>query len=1013
MLSLTQLFTLCLVYLAILFGSAYATEKAWIPRKIATHPLVRVLSLGVFTGALGLYGSLEVASYHGTSFLLYFLGMSFAFVAASLVLGPLTQIALAHKLGSLADFFAYRYPASWVGGVITLLMLAGVLPLLALQIHAVSVTMHALNQNLSEGLFSAIFCATMTLFAILFGTRHLSTRNKHEGLVLAIGLESIIKLIAFVILAIATIETSMGGFSEFREWIATHPEIITKSTSELTTGSSRALLLVFFAATVTMPHIYHMLITENEDPRVLPAARWGFPLYLLLLSLCVLPIVWGANSGTTMAAPGTLAVKMGLDLDDQSLLIVGFVAGLAASSGVLIVSTLALSSMTVNHVLLPLYRPARGTNVGLVLLSTRRILIATIMLAAYLVYKTFGAEQRLMTIGLMTFIAALQFFPGLIAAFYWRRANRYGLLAGLVAGFVVWVLAFVPQPFFTAIQISFDASLADPAWSEVIFSSLLCNTSLLVFVSLVTRQTFEEMRAASECNNDEFLVVPELLQARSVHEMQSSLAVALGARASSQEVSLALSDLRIAEDEVRPLALSQLRTQMETNLSSTLGQTVAHRIMRLTLPLTGTALDVDRIDVLESYLEIYQSRLTGLVAELDGLRRSHRQTLQDLPTAVCSVDNAMVIKSWNHALVALTGIPADQAIGSRTSQIPEPWRDLLNTFIYGDQTNRLGFELRYEKSDGASQEKIRLYLNMHKAEVFGNDAVRDHLVIVLDDLTETKRLEEQLVHKERLASIGQLAAGVAHEIGNPVTGIACIAQNLRLETSDPALKQQTEEILKQTERISSILQSLVSFAHGGKANADRHFVPVNIKQCVTEAITLLSLENRKAVSLINQTDDATGIEGDPQRMVQVFVNVLTNAVDASEENAVVRIFSRNSAEKIVTIVEDEGHGLPAIMSGDIFNAFFTTKDPGKGTGLGLAIVSTIVAEHGGSISVEPNPSKGTRFLISLPRTLSIESPSTESLSIENPSTESFSTGTTKGSLNPSDQADKPSAGQSE
>ena len=203
--SITQLFSIGFIYLTVLFGSAYATEIGLLPRALTHHRLTRVLALGVFAGTICFNGTLGLASQYGASYMLYFLGASAAFVAAPILLAPICRIALTHKLGSIADVFAFRYPAPWVGGVVSVFMLIGLLPLIALQIHAVSTTVHLLNQEFSEDVLAIVFCSTMTLFAILFGAMHLSTRDKHQGLVVAMGLESIIKLVALITIAIYAI----------------------------------------------------------------------------------------------------------------------------------------------------------------------------------------------------------------------------------------------------------------------------------------------------------------------------------------------------------------------------------------------------------------------------------------------------------------------------------------------------------------------------------------------------------------------------------------------------------------------------------------------------------------------------------------------------------------------------------------------------------------------------------------------------------------------------------------
>lgn len=960
MVSLTQLFGIGLAYLAILFGSAYATEKGIIPRIISRHPATRVLSLGVFAGMIAFNGAIGFAAQYGASYLLYFVGASAAFFIAPVLLAPISRIALAHKLGSLADVFAFRYPAPWVGGVISLLMLLGVLPLLALQIHAVSVTIHLLNQELSEDVLAILFCLTMSVFAILFGARHLSTRDKHEGLVVAIALESIIKLTALMFIAWYCVTNVFGGAQAMESWLIENKELLANTQQRLGDGASRSLLLTFFAATVAMPHVYHMLITENDDDRALSGARWGFPLYMLLISLCIPPILWAAKKLGADTPAEFYTVAIGLTTGNEGISIVAFVVCLSAASGVLIVTTLALASMTLNHILLPLYRPSRSVNFYSLLLNTRRVLIAMIILASFGIYKLLGENQSLMSLGIVAFVAALQFLPGLLGGFHWQRANRTGLVAGLITGYLVWFsLLLLPLLDNLLFGSPFTLVISDKSWHVAATLSVTANSVMFCICSILTKPTHEESLAARECLSDS--VASSFrgeLYARSVSEIVNNLATALGQTASSREVNLALSELSFPQDENRPHALSRLRNQMETNLSSMLGQTIAHRIVDKVLPFKSNSASAH---ALENYLEDYQSQLTGLAAELDDLRRYHRQVLQDLPTAVCSVDTEYIIRTWNLAMQDVTGIETESVVGIPVIDLKEPWKDLLNTFIYDNSTHKPKVEVVTEEN--------RILVNLHKASIASYSRERGDLVIVVEDITESNLIEEQLIHNERLATIGQLAAGIAHEIGNPVTGIACLAQNLRLDSDRPELVELSGQILEQTERISTILQSLVNFAYGSKGDMKRPSVPVELHQCISEAINLLSLSQRETeVPLVNLCSKGVYILGDPQRLSQVFVNLLSNAQDASKKHDDIQITSHFDDDSVIIEIIDRGHGIPPNQLKRVFEPFFTTKDPGKGTGLGLAIVTTIVEEHHGSIqAVSAGKSGGTRIIIKLPQ----------------------------------------------
>ncbi|PTT93154.1 ATPase, partial [Pseudomonas sp. HMWF005] len=509
--------------------------------------------------------------------------------------------------------------------------------------------------------------------------------------------------------------------------------------------------------------------------------------------------------------------------------------------------------------------------------------------------------------------------------------------------------------------------LDDTSWHMAAIASLAANVLMFTLISLFTNASPEEASAAEACAVDNVRRPQRReLHAASPQEFATQLAKPLGAKAAQKEVEQALRDLYLPFDERRPYALRRLRDRIEANLSGLMGPSVAQDMVETFLPYKagGENYVTEDIHFIESRLEDYHSRLTGLAAELDALRRYHRQTLQELPMGVCSLAKDQEILMWNKAMEELTGIAAQRVVGSRLSTIGEPWKGLLQGFIDLPDEH---LHKQHLALDGQTR-----WLNLHKAAIDeplapGNSG----LVLLVEDLTETQMLEDKLVHSERLASIGRLAAGVAHEIGNPITGIACLAQNLREEREeDGELTEISGQILEQTKRVSRIVQSLMSFAHAGSHQHSDE--PVCLAEVAQDAIGLLALNRRNfEVQFYNLCDPDHWVEGDPQRLAQVLINLLSNARDASPAGSAVRVKSEAGEHTVDLIVEDEGSGIPKNIMDRLFEPFFTTKDPGEGTGLGLALVYSIVEEHYGQITIDSpadvQSQRGTRIRVTLPR----------------------------------------------
>ena len=317
-----------------------------------------------------------------------------------------------------------------------------------------------------------------------------------------------------------------------------------------------------------------------------------------------------------------------------------------------------------------------------------------------------------------------------------------------------------------------------------------------------------------------------------------------------------------------------LRGKLEANLSGLLGPSIARELIDGYLPYSNVSEHGSSdLNVIENRIESYRSNLSGMAADLDSLRRYHRQMLLDLPLGVCSLSYDNEIVMWNNALEEFTGTSAGDVVGSQLIDLPEPWLSLLRDFINEDANHSFkhNFQLHGQKKS----------VNLHKAlieESGEHDTSHEGIIILIEDITETELLEAGLTHSERLASIGRLAAGVAHEIGNPITGIACLAQTIRDEYKSDELNNLAEQIIEQTNRTSKILQSLVNFAHAGTSQTQDEKEVISIKECMEEANTLISLDKKqKNIVYEIECDPRAKVFGDSQRLLQVLVNLINNS----------------------------------------------------------------------------------------------------------------------------------------
>lgn len=978
--SLTEILLFIVVYLSGLFAVAFLADKGILPRRVTDHPAVYVLSLGVFGGAMASNGAVALAHEQGYGFLLYYLGVVLMFVLAAVLLMPLLRLCRVYQLASLADVLTFRFRSPVVGGAITAAMCITLLPLFALQIEAVAESISILAGDAgasAEGpdrhrQLAQLFCIIITVFSILFGTRQRPAQQRNTGLVTAIAFESLVKLCALLALMFAAVFGVFGGFGGLELWLADNPQI--GAALQRTTGGPTAatLLLVFFAGAVCMPHIFHMAFAENNESRDLYTATWGLPLFLLLLSLPVLPVAWAAVALDQGLPPDYSGLAIGRGLQSPGISAAAFVAGLSAASATIIITTLALANMCVTHLLLPLrLRQAdRHQSLYSELTWARRALIAVLILAGYLFYATLDGRESLTRLALVAFAGTLQFLPGVIATPYWRQATRLGLLAGLAAGLAIWAVCLMlpltgtyhPQPLADLIG---ALAFTDDAWTTATLLSICLNSAVFVVVSLLTQPDKGEQVAAAICSMDaRTRPTRRTLSVSSAADFVEKLAPALGDKTARAEVDLALSELQFSAEEDRPYALRRLRSRVEANLSGLLGPAMANRILERRLPfLPDDRNAIDDIQLIERNVDRAQSRFTGLAADLDNLRRHHRETLDKLPIGACSIGADGEVLMWNRSMEKITGIGADQVLGSLLSAIPDPWSAVLASFRAGGDDTAV-------KTEVVMRHGPSRWVSLHKNLIEWHG--EDDTVIMVEDVTDYELLATELRHNERLASIGRLAAGVAHEIGNPVTGIACLAQNLEYETDPTEVRHMAHDILTQTNRVTRIVESLMNFSHTGNSSTETELCAVNLADCIDEAIHLLGLDiEAKPVLFDNHCDRELLVQADSQHLLQVFINLLANARDACDDYGEVHISATACDERVTIHVEDNGCGIPAELQSQVFEPFFTTKEPGAGTGLGLALVFSLVDDMHGQVHLasplDGGAQPGTRVSLELYR----------------------------------------------
>ena len=516
-------------YLGLLFAIAYYGDKrADSGRSIVASPSVYALSLAVYATSWTFYGSVGRAADGGVGFLPIYLGPTLMFALGWLVLRKIIRISKANRITTIADFVASRYGKSTLlGGLVTIIAVIGIVPYISLQLKAISNTFSILLEYpeivspsevdpgslfADSGLYVALVAAA---FTILFGTRKLDATERHEGMVAAIAFESVVKLVSFLCVGLFVTFGIFGGFGDLFGQAGALPEadeLFTLGGPETGYGSLFWLTLLSMLAIVLLPRQFHMAVVENVDERHLNKAIWLFPLYLLVINLFVLPIALGGLvrfEGDVN--PDTFVLALPMAEGQQALALFVYLGGVSAGTGMLIVETIALSTMVSNNLVMPALLRARarvteGRDLRGLVLGIRRVTIVTVLLLGFVYFRVAGEAAALVSIGLVSFGAVAQFAPALFGGIFWKGGNRNGALAGLAAGFLLWAYTLLLPSFARSGWLS-ESFLEDgplgiellrpeqlfgltglDSVSHAMFWTMLVNVGLYVGVSLFTRQ---------------------------------------------------------------------------------------------------------------------------------------------------------------------------------------------------------------------------------------------------------------------------------------------------------------------------------------------------------------------------------------------------------------------------------------------------------------------------------------------------------------------------------------------
>ncbi|MFK7745104.1 MAG: ATP-binding protein [Roseobacter sp.] len=519
MTSLNVLIAVCLAYVALLFLVAFAAERAGVRGRggwLLRSPLVYTLSLSIYCTAWTFYGAVGNAARSGLEYVTIYLGPSLVILGWWWILRRLVRIGRSHKVTSVADLISSRFGKSnALAIIVTVMAVVGVTPYIALQLQSVTLSFSIFSAAEQGGNASALdtkaaafwIAVGLAVFTVIFGTRNLNVNERHHGVVIAVAAEAVVKLVALLAVGIFVVWGIAGGLPE------TMARIDASDLGTWQTDGGRWATLMFLsaAAFLCLPRMFQVMVVENDDERHLQIASWAFPLYLLLMSLFVVPIaVIGLEVLPEGSNPDLFVLSLPLSQGREGLAMLSFLGGFSSATSMVIVATLALSTMVSNHIVMPIFLYIRqggasqSGDVREMVILSRRFSILGIIGLGYIYYAASGGSGALAAIGLISFAGVAQFLPAMLGGIFWRGATGAGAISGLLTGFAVWMFTLFLPSFGEDVVLSravFDTGLfglgllrpyalfgisgLDPM-VHAVFWSFLLNISIFTIVSLST-----------------------------------------------------------------------------------------------------------------------------------------------------------------------------------------------------------------------------------------------------------------------------------------------------------------------------------------------------------------------------------------------------------------------------------------------------------------------------------------------------------------------------------------------
>jgi len=1020
-----------LLYISSLFAVAYWGDRYSPSLSAAQKNLLYSLTLAVYCTSWTFYGAVGATVTGGWSYLPIYLGPFLFIIFGRSLLERMVLISKTRSITSIADFIAARYgKAQLLAATVTVIAIIGALPYIALQLKAVAMSVDVLNAaglgtafpTDDTALWSSLLLA---LLAMLFGTRQIDATEHHQGLMLAVALESLVKLVALLAVAWfawSSLQTLPAGWqNNARLDQLLRPSIVP-------TGFMAQLLLAFLAM-MCLPRQFHVAVVECHDVRQVRQAPIWFGLYLVLITLAVLPIASMTLLDPRLAGihPDTAVLALPLKLGAEPLAMLAFIGGFSAAAGMVIVASVALSTMICNDLVVPLLlRFGRFGQQPMpsLLLWIRRCAIMSLALLGYGYYRLLAEFSQLASVGLLAFSAVAQFAPALIGGLFWRGGSRQGVMAGLVSGFAIWLYTLMLPALLPALGFDrywLDAGLLGISWlkphalfgltgwdalTHGVFWSLLINTALFVLISLRFRPGISEQLEATPFL-DPYAIEGENLHSAEWHRLPLSELHALVARILGHDATQQAFE-QFARGRMQHLDLRRPASRgwvqfSERLLAGAMGTSSARAL--LTTVLRGSGLEIGQVVALLDQSSQLQRFNRGVLSTM----------MEHIEQGISVVDADMKMVAWNSRYLELFEYPEGMVYAGC------PVADLIRYNAErgecgpGDVSAHVAKRIDYMRK-GSSHVFERKRADGKVLELRGRPIPGGGFVTTFADVTHFKQTERTLANAKEALEIRvaqrtaeletalkaqqqaklqaeqanqsktHFLAAASHDLLQPMNAArlfsSALSQHPDLSGDAHQLARQVDSSLRGAEELLSALLD-ISRLDAGALNPHLEAIALSdMLRELTEQVRPVA-EQRHLALRLHLPEAAVWISSDRQWLRRILQNLINNALRYTREGGVL-IGLRRAGSHWRIEVRDTGPGIPAGKQAQIFQEFQRGGEASpwgeKGMGLGLAIVDRMARLLQHPLTVSSAPCRGACFAVTVPAIAAqpVSSPTVES-----------------------------------